>query len=513
MAGSPLRQLLNRLHAMQPTGVSDPELLERWLTARDEAAFELLLRRHGPMVLAVCRRLLSRPEDAEDAFQATFLVLVTKAGLIGKRASVGSWLYKIAVRVALRARARSLRHATVSAVDEPANRDRGDGPLWRDVGRVLDEEVKRLPERYRAAFVLTQLEGKSNEEAARECGVPLGTVVSRLARARERLRNRLTRRGVTLSAGLLAAELSRNLAAADVPAALLASTLRAALCGAADQAVTAGCLSLQAAALTKGVLYAMWITKLKLTTAVVFSVFLLGSGGALTYRSVAADDTPGGKTPTPEVKKAGPSIANLPDLIETLSREQSALAKRAVALERELAETRDRLATLQAKLNEFQVKSTPGPAMAAQPQQRSIEPGGVEAERDEIELLQAQLASKRAQLQAAQATLDLATKRQKQYADLHSRGAISVTETLQGDAAVLQGKATVDAAQADLKQAEIRLKQAERRLARMQEHARQVTPAEPDLEQQMRDLEKKFEALRAEMAQLRRQIPSREPRP
>src|SRR5438067_4973238 len=160
MPGSPLRQLLNRLHqTVQPTGVSDPELLERWVAARDEAAFELLLRRHGPMVLSVCRRLLSRREDAEDAFQATFLVLVTKAGTIGKRASVGSWLYKIAVRVALRARTRAARHASnTRAVDLPA-RPQSDALLWRDVRRVLDEEVNRLPERYRAAFVLSQLEG------------------------------------------------------------------------------------------------------------------------------------------------------------------------------------------------------------------------------------------------------------------------------------------------------------------------------------------------------------------
>src|SRR5438132_571640 len=136
MPGSPLRQLLNRLHqTVQPTGVADAELLERWLAARDEAAFELLLRRHGPMVFGVCRRLLSRREDAEDAFQATFLVLVTKAGSIGKRASVGSWLYKIAVRVALRARTRAARDAAASPGRELPERAQADGPLWRDVGR------------------------------------------------------------------------------------------------------------------------------------------------------------------------------------------------------------------------------------------------------------------------------------------------------------------------------------------------------------------------------------------
>src|SRR5438128_2019417 len=169
MSAPSLRRVLNRLQeAVRPAGAgpaSDAYLLERWALQRDEAAFELLLRRHGAMVFGVCRRLLARRQDAEDAFQATFLVLVAKARSIGKRGSVASWLYKIALRVAWRARARDTRVAcsALSERDLPAP-PQADGPLWRDVRRVLDEEIHRLPERYRVVFVLSQLEGKTNEE-------------------------------------------------------------------------------------------------------------------------------------------------------------------------------------------------------------------------------------------------------------------------------------------------------------------------------------------------------------
>src|SRR5262249_12575449 len=154
--------------------------------------------------LGVCRRLLGHAQDAEDAFQATFLALVRKASSIHKQAAVGSWLYKVAYRVALRARLRSARR--------PAGRSEFHGltgpparePCWDDLWPVLDEEVGRLPRCYRDTFILCYLQGKTNEEAARELGCPLGTVVSRLARARQRLRVSLTRRGLAVSAGALA---------------------------------------------------------------------------------------------------------------------------------------------------------------------------------------------------------------------------------------------------------------------------------------------------------------------
>src|SRR5262245_42697302 len=189
--GTFLRQLRRVTAPKAAGGLSDAELLERWLTQHDQAAFEVLVWRYGPLVLGVCRRLL-RDGDAEDAFQATFLALVRKAASIGRRERVGSWLYKVAYRVALRA-ARTVR--TAPPLPEVPVAGGEAEVMWRDLRAVLDEEVNRLPEKYRTAFVLCHLQGLTNAEAARALGCPLGTVLSRLSWARERLRQRLTRRG------------------------------------------------------------------------------------------------------------------------------------------------------------------------------------------------------------------------------------------------------------------------------------------------------------------------------
>src|SRR5205085_417873 len=162
-----------------------------------------LVDRHGPMVLSVCRRVLGNAHDAEDAFQAAFLVLVRRARKILRRESVGSWLHGVAYRTALKARTAALRRlvkekqtAAGQAVD-----DRSD-IVWRELRPILDEEIDRLPEKYRLPLVLCYLEGKTNAEVARQLRWPKGTVATRLARAREQLRRRLTRRGAVLSAGL-----------------------------------------------------------------------------------------------------------------------------------------------------------------------------------------------------------------------------------------------------------------------------------------------------------------------
>src|SRR5262249_27726737 len=161
----------------------------------DEAAFEVLLWRHGPMILGVCRRVLDHDADVEDAFQATFLLLVRKAASIQRGASVAAWLYQTAYRVALRARQRS-RKRTVTGRSQLVTSDPAEEVLWRDVRPVLDDEINRLPEKYRVPFIRCYLEGCTNEEAAVEMGCPVGTIHSRLSWARERLRSRLTRRGL-----------------------------------------------------------------------------------------------------------------------------------------------------------------------------------------------------------------------------------------------------------------------------------------------------------------------------
>jgi RNA polymerase sigma factor (sigma-70 family) len=284
MGQKPFGLLLQRLrHLTAPSatgGLTDAELLERFVASHDEAAFEVLVWRHGAMVLGLCRRMLRHEHDAEDAFQATFLALVRKARSISKREALSSWLYKVAYRVALALRANGTKSATVRARVDLPGKDSGDEVLWRDLRPVLDEEVKRLPEKYRAPFVLCYLEGRTNEEAAQQLGCPRGTVLSRLARARERLRQRLTRRGLGLAVGL-GATLGTEQGTAAVPAGLVHITLKAALAIATGKSATA-VVSAPVAALTQGVLHAMFMTKLKLTLAVALAVGVAGVGaGAL----------------------------------------------------------------------------------------------------------------------------------------------------------------------------------------------------------------------------------------
>jgi RNA polymerase sigma factor (sigma-70 family) len=200
---------------------ADDVLLERFTAQRDQAAFAALVQRHGPMVLGVCRRVLQHEQDAEDAFQAVFCVLARKAATIRRRTAVGSWLYGVASRIARKAKTlqirRRMRTSPLPDVPAPDNPPEWE---WRDLWPILDEEVNRLPEHYRQPFVLCQLEGKTTQEAAAELRCPPGTVSSRLTRARERLRARLTRRGLALSVATLAAVVSRQTATAAVPAEL-----------------------------------------------------------------------------------------------------------------------------------------------------------------------------------------------------------------------------------------------------------------------------------------------------
>ncbi|HEY7315752.1 MAG TPA: efflux RND transporter periplasmic adaptor subunit [Gemmataceae bacterium] len=296
---------LQQISAAAGAGLTDAELLERYVRHRDEAAFELLLWRHGVLVFNVCRRVLSREQDAEDAFQATFLAFVRKAHAIVRGGSVSSWLYKVAYRVALEARARARK---------TAQRERPGGealavqpspdPMWEDLRPILDEELNRLPERLRRPFVLCYLEGKTNEEAARQLGCRPGTIFSRLARGRELLRNRLGRRGVTLSAVALTAALGQHAAEAVPAAPLLMAALRAALLYAGGQA--AGHISIQVTALAEGVLRAMFVTKLKMAALMLFVVGLLAAGGVLTRQALNAAPQPEAQT---EQKLVSPKVA------------------------------------------------------------------------------------------------------------------------------------------------------------------------------------------------------------
>jgi RNA polymerase sigma factor (sigma-70 family) len=314
MADPSLRVLLRRLRcattADGDAALSDSQLLERFVARRDEAAFELLVWRHGTMVLNLCRRLLRQEQDAEDAFQATFLVLARKAHCIGKRQACASWLYKVAYRVALAARAQGTTLAQlVGGAETLQATEATDDPLWRDLRPVLDEEVSRLPEKYRAAFVLCCLEGRTGAEAAEHLRCPKGTVLSRLSRARERLRQRLLRRGVSLSAGLLATLVADQAQSAELTASLVTRTAKAALSAAA----VASCRTM---ALTEGVLRAMFMTKMKTALGIVMAVGLVGIVAGLVGNALLAD--PAGSDPQEphaQAAQAQAAHAQAPDAV------------------------------------------------------------------------------------------------------------------------------------------------------------------------------------------------------
>ena len=276
-----LQQLRTLFGAGTAAGLDDGQLLQRFADRGDEAAFAALLARHGPLILGACRRLLADPADVEDAFQATFLVLVQKASSLRDQRLLGTWLYKVAYRVALRARAEANRRKPLAP--EGLAAAPAEDLERRELRAVIDEEILGLPWRYRQPVVLCYLEGLSHEEAARRLGCPLGTVNSRLATARQRLQVRLSRRGLA-PAGLLAGAASLpEVARAAVPTALWQVTLSAALRVANGSAV-ARTASATVAILTKGVLSAMITSKIRLAVAGVLAAGLAVAGLGLLPR-------------------------------------------------------------------------------------------------------------------------------------------------------------------------------------------------------------------------------------
>lgn len=265
-------------------GLTDGQLLELFLAQQDEDAFAALVQRHGPMVLGVCRRIVGNDADAEDAFQATFIVLVRKASSIQPRERVGNWLYGVAYRTALMLRTSNRKRqqreqsledslpAAVSAAEPEAD--------WQP---LLDHEISRLPDKYRLPVVLCELEGRSRKDAARQLNLPEGTLSSRLATARKRLSQRLRRRGLLLSTGLLPL-----VPTAALSTSLSVGVLTAARRVAAGQALPAELLSSQTISLTRGVLMRMYAAKLKMIAGL---VLLLGLGllgvGMLTRGALA----------------------------------------------------------------------------------------------------------------------------------------------------------------------------------------------------------------------------------
>jgi RNA polymerase sigma factor (sigma-70 family) len=272
--------------------LTDAQLLERWIVQHDPAAFELILWRHGPMVLNTCRRLLPRREDVEDAFQATFLVFVRKAGSIRRREALAAWLHRVACRIAGRTRAANVRRAgREKPIADAQAAPHVDTPALRDLHAILDEEIESLPAHYRRALILCCLEGKSQEEAARLLERPRGTVSSWLTRGRERLRQRLLRRGIVVSTAALAAALTPDALASGCMIPLASSLVRMAGAVAAGGALPAGLMSARSIILAEGVLRMMFLTKVKIVAAIALAVAVAAAGvGTWSHTTCVADD-------------------------------------------------------------------------------------------------------------------------------------------------------------------------------------------------------------------------------
>jgi RNA polymerase sigma factor (sigma-70 family) len=270
MPGARARDALKQLNTLFQCGTTghlrDAELLESFARGRDEraeAAFAALVERHGKMVLGVCQRVLLNRESAEDAFQATFLVLARKAASIARGEQLANWLYGVALRAALDARSRIARQkACEKRYRSMVPAEMPDPCVSGELRAALDEELARLPERYRAAIVLCELEGLSRREAAARLGIAEGTLSSRLARAKLQLKDRLTRRGFTLSSAELGTFLAHEARAVAVPTALVDSTIGLATLVSSGSSLT-GIVSTSVATLTEGVLKAMLLTKVK----------------------------------------------------------------------------------------------------------------------------------------------------------------------------------------------------------------------------------------------------------
>ncbi len=279
-----IRQLRGKLAAQQRNEDSDEQLLHAFAACRDDSAFAVLVRRHGPMVLHVCRRVLGHHQDAEDAFQATFLVLARNAAALRKKSALAGFLHGTAYRTALKTKqsaARRRKHESQTPSRPPV--DPADELSWREVRTLLDEEIARLPEIYRSVFILCYLENLSRAEAGQRLGLKECTVLSRLAEARKRLGRRLAKRGVELTVVLAAAALAVPPVSA-VPAALAATTIEAAM-----GKGLSGVVSMSVAELVESATTAMMLSKAKMATLVLLTLSLLAGASMWAYQGLAAN--------------------------------------------------------------------------------------------------------------------------------------------------------------------------------------------------------------------------------
>ena len=283
----------------------DRELVERYL-GHEQTAFSLLMQRHGPMILGICRRLAADPHAAEDGFQATFMVLIRQAASIRKKESLAPWLHGVARRLVLKARARAA-----------ANRRREERTLLmaspdpvqeltvRELRSCLDEEIAQLPVKYQTPILLCYFEGKSYNQAAQEIGCPKTTFTNRLNRGLELLRRQLNCRGITLAGAALATAVTEAAAAPPLPAILAVNTMKAASLLGGGKAVACGCLTATALALAEEALTGMLLVKGKIVLMVLALGLAVGGVGWAGYKGIPETGQPGPKAlvQAPTIKK------------------------------------------------------------------------------------------------------------------------------------------------------------------------------------------------------------------
>ena len=335
--GTTVRQLHTLFNFGAIGGLSDGELLEMFKGRRGEAAesaFAVLMERHGPMVLNVCQQVLRDPHDADDAFQATFLILLQKASLLSLTDSLGPWLHGVALRVSFCARSTRARRRTHEQGAGKARMTYAAEGRWDDLGTVLHEEIQRLPHRFRTPVVLCWLEGYSTEAAGRRLRCPQGTVLSRLSRARDRLRKRLARRGVTLAGGVLGTPIFTEATCRVVPEALMDSTIQTVCHFLARNG--AGKVTARVASLTKEVLITMMLTKVKVAATVLLMIGTLMTGVGV----LARQETGANRTGRGEPEAATSALTNYSDNTPTtLDRVSKDLDVAADHLARQIRET------------------------------------------------------------------------------------------------------------------------------------------------------------------------------
>jgi RNA polymerase sigma factor (sigma-70 family) len=308
----PLLHHIRHLIAGDPAAdMPDSQLLERFLVHRDETALEVLVRRYGPLVFGVCRRVLHNAHAAEDAFQATFLVLMRKAPALVRCERLGGWLYRVAYRLALRARANEARRRKHEAQAARCEADaESHASNSSDLLVALEEELQKLPERHRVPLVLCYLEGKTNECASQVLGCPRGSMSARLAQARERLRACLAQRGYAVPSAGLALVMTSAATEATVPLPLLTNTVRAALWFAREEPTTTCFVTTQAVALARGACRAMFVNKLKIAAALLLAAAILGTGATMLLRAASQPDPPAQVVdqPPPATRTENPEV-------------------------------------------------------------------------------------------------------------------------------------------------------------------------------------------------------------